>query len=47
MEIRERLFSVNFSIDAESKLRTNDRLDLEKVKNYLDSAVTGYTGRLD
>lgn len=28
-------YKINFSIDAESKLKTNEKIDLEKVKSYL------------
>jgi len=31
----KRYYKINFSIDAETKLKTNNRIDLEKIKLYL------------
>lgn len=33
-------FKVNFSIDAESQLKTNDHLDIDKVKRYLMQLIS-------
>ena len=33
-------YKINFSIDAETKLKTNQKLDLEKVKHYLTQLIT-------
>ena len=32
-------YKINFSIDAETKLKTNQKLDLEKVKHYLTQLI--------
>jgi hypothetical protein len=32
-------YKINFSIDAETKLKTNDSLDLKKVKEYLSELM--------
>jgi GTP cyclohydrolase II len=33
-------YKINFSIDAETKLKTNHKLDVEKVKNYLNELIS-------
>jgi 3,4-dihydroxy 2-butanone 4-phosphate synthase/GTP cyclohydrolase II len=33
-------YKINFSVDAETKLKTNQKLDLEKVKHYLTQLIT-------
>jgi hypothetical protein len=35
----KRHYKINFSIDAETKLKTNQKLDLEKVKMYLNKLI--------
>jgi GTP cyclohydrolase II len=37
-DLREH-YKINFSIDAETKLKTNDSLDLKKVKDYLSELI--------
>ncbi len=32
-------YKINFSIDAESKLKTEEKIDLEKVKRYLSELI--------
>ena len=37
-ELKEH-YKINFSVDAETKLKTNQKLDLEKVKKYLHQLI--------
>ncbi|HLC58966.1 MAG TPA: hypothetical protein VJH34_00400 [archaeon] len=41
-QLYNKLGTTNFSIDAESSLRTNDRLDLDKVDKYIVEATSAF-----
>ncbi|MBN1253200.1 MAG: GTP cyclohydrolase II [Bacteroidales bacterium] len=43
----KRYYKINFSIDAESKLKTDDKIDLEKIKLYLLQLIRFDDPKLD